>query len=106
MSRRSDFVLEMAGKPGYFGLRSDFVLEMGQKPGHVEWTDVFCPGNWAKTGIFFGCRCVLSQKRGGNRDVFGCLMCALFFGRLNIYFFDSGTKQAERAFRLSSRSLL
>ncbi len=34
------------------------------------------------------------------------LMCAPFFGQLNIYFFDSGTKQAERAFRLSSRSLL
>ena len=34
------------------------------------------------------------------------MMCALFFGQLNIYFFDSGTKQAERAFRLSSRSLL
>lgn len=60
MSRRSDFVLEMAGKPGYFGLRSDFVLEMGQKPGHVEWTDVFCPGNGGVFRTFCSGGCVLS----------------------------------------------
>lgn len=52
MSRRSDFVLEMAGKPGYFGVRSDFVLEMGVFSGRFAVVDVFCPENWAETGIF------------------------------------------------------
>ena len=49
---------------------------------------------------------VCARKGCSVRRVGSVVMCALFFGRLNIYFFDSGTKQAERAFRLSSRSLL
>jgi hypothetical protein len=41
---------------------------MGVFSGRFAVVDVFCPENWAETGILFGYRCVLSRKWGENRD--------------------------------------